>query len=316
MIGICKSDIHRNIKNALSITQVHPLGIKRNYNFFAIDEHVGIYKLYNNMFCMASDSSKKRKNPKSLSQIYDESVEYYKDNVQRFIDLIKNNSRIKLSKLVYFPLHRHYPLPSIKTADEFLKRFDEVFDKKLIGIICSSDTNKDWEGMGWRGVMLNSGILWLEYNGKLRSVNYESEIEKRKRLELIEADRKTLHSSLKVFIEPVLEWKTKKYQIRIDRLSEYKMGEHRNIYGDKYRYAAWSVNKLPGDEPDLIIYDGECIPDGNGGNHHYDFKKDVYLYRCYVGVLRSLHDPPGWLEVYKTEKCILKEPVITSSESD
>jgi hypothetical protein len=303
--GIFKFNIREKKMDTLSTIYVSTLGMRENYIFFTTDEHDENYKPYNKAFCMTFDSLKKRKDPKNWLQTYDESVKYYKDSVQRFINCIKNNDRIGLSKLIHFPLSRYYPLPSIKTADEFLDRFDEVFDKKLTCIISKSDINKDWVGMGWRGVMLQRGILWLEYDGKLTGTNYETETEKRKRTELINTERNTLHSSLQVYLEPVLEWKTKKYRIRIDDLGKYK-----------YRYASWPVNKLPNDKPDLIINDGTCTPDGNGGNEIYEFKKGIYLYRCYVRKLRSWDEPPGRLEVYENEECILNEPVIESSYSN
>jgi hypothetical protein len=168
--------------------------------------------------------------------------------------------------------------------------------------------DKDWEPVGWRGVVLNRGILWLEYDGKIRSVPYESEIEKQKRNVLIEAERKTLYSDLRSYSEPVLKWTTKSYRIRIDRLGESGSA--------KYRYAAWPVNKLPSDKPDLVVDDGVNKPDGSGGNHYYDFKKGIYLYRCYVKVLRSWDDAPGRFEIYENGNCILREPVITASGAD
>jgi hypothetical protein len=320
--GISRFSISENKLDTLSTMYAEKLGFRGKYIFFTIEEKDEHDKPYDKAFCMTLDSLKKRNDPKNWLQTYDESSKHYKENIQWFIDCIKNNDRATLSKLVYYPLDRDYPLPSIKTADDFLKRFDEVFDKKFIDTISHSDIDKDWEEVGGHEVMLKYGRLCLEYDGKLLSINYESEIEKKKRNELIEADRNTLHSSLKDYIERVLEWKTKHYHIRIDRVGEYM-----------YRYASWRANKLPSDKPDLIISNGEWEPLGSGGNHQYSFRKGIYLYRCYVGVMRSWDEPPGRLEVYKLdifrpepsinegrheeiiedEELILTEPVIWSN---
>jgi hypothetical protein len=224
----------------------------------------------------------------------------YHDGVQHFIDCIKNNDKNGVIKLTSLPFKRKFPLPSIKTAEDFLQRYDDVFDKNFIEIISSSDIHKDWETAnagGYGAIMLKNGMLWLDTRGKLISVNYESEVEKIKRLTLIEAEKKKLHFSLQTFLEPVLEWKTKNYHIRIDKLAEWK-----------YRYAVWPVDKAPSEKPDLILNNGEYIPDGGGTN--YDFKNGVYKYSCVVIHIGTEQDPPGYLEVYKNEKLILSEPVV------
>lgn len=333
--GISRFDIRKKNLDTLSPMYVEELGLRGNYIFFTIEEQDEHGKPYLKAFCMTLDSLKKRTDPKNWLQTYEEFPKHYKESVKRFIDCIKKNDRIELSKMVHYPLHRRSPIPSIRTSDEFLKRFDEVFDKKLIDTISKSDIDRDWEIYYVRGnheAALTNGTIWIEYDGRLGAINYESEIEKKKRQELLEADRNSLHSSLKDFIKPVLEWKTKKFRIRIDRLTDYNMGNS----GDKYRYAAWPINKLPSDKPDLIITNGKCIPDGSGGNHHYEFRKGIYLYRCNVEVLRSWDDPPGRLEVYKqdifrpdtsmtggrrekvimAEDQILDEPVLWTSDSN
>jgi hypothetical protein len=40
-----------------------------------------------------------------------------------------------------------------------LKRFDEVFDDALLKNIVNSDIEKDWDDVGWRGIMMSRGGL-------------------------------------------------------------------------------------------------------------------------------------------------------------
>ena len=234
----------------------------------------------------------------SLDQKYHEVVQY-------FIDCIKNNDRngvIKLTALPYNSLKRHSPLPSIKTTDEFLQRYDEVFDKNIIEIISNSDIDNDWETAnagGYGAIMLKNGMIWLNTHGKIIAINYESEVEKRKRFELISEEKNKLHISLQTFLEPVLEWKTKSYHIRIDKLDEWK-----------YRYAVWPINKPSNEKPDLLLNNGELTFDGSCGNHQYDFKNGVYKYSCEVVVCGTDEDPPGYLEVYNKDRLISTEPVV------
>jgi hypothetical protein len=68
-------------------------------------------------------------------------------------------------------------LPMVKTRAEFVKRHDEIFDKKLIEMISTSNPESDWSEVGWRGTMLFNGVLWL-YDGRLLAVNYQSRVKK------------------------------------------------------------------------------------------------------------------------------------------
>ena len=41
--------------------------------------------------------------------------------------------------------------------------------------------------MGWRGIMLNDGVLWMENSdGIITAVNHQTDIEKKLRIELTE----------------------------------------------------------------------------------------------------------------------------------
>jgi hypothetical protein len=68
--------------------------------------------------------------------------------------------------------------------------------------------------MGWRGIMLHNGIIWLDYNGKLLTTNYSSKKEKDIEQEPIESKRNLLHSDLKGFKSQFIRLK------RINSLSE------------------------------------------------------------------------------------------------
>ncbi len=217
-----------------------------------------------------------------------------------FIQLVKNNEKEKLSERVRFPLSREHPLPEIKNKKEFLARYDEVFDKPFKTVIQNSDPIKDWSTVGSRGIMLQSGKLWLTSSGKLIAVNYQSNAEKIRKEELIKQDRQGLHASIQTFEEPVLSMETKKFKIRIDDLGDYN-----------YRYASWSIEKSMESKPDLIVENGDFVPDGSGGNHYYEFKNGQYRYVCYVIVLGERDSPPAVLQVYQGKKLILDQNAVS-----
>jgi hypothetical protein len=225
--------------------------------------------------------------------------EYDYPAIRQFIYWVETDNREALSKHVEYPLSRSYPIPDIENAQEFIERYDEIFDKHLIGMIVNSDLGEDWKGAGWRGVMLKLGQLWLHYDGELHAINYKSEFEQAKQIELIDEDRTRLHPSVRKFKRPIFEWKTKSYIIRVDELDD----------GD-YRYASWSIGKKLSDKPDLVLNDGKRYWQGSGGNHNYDFINGKYIHRIEVNILGKYEydELPGDLDIYESEKLIFREP--------
>lgn len=223
----------------------------------------------------------------------------FENTVKKFIRVVARNDRKALAKSVSYPLHRMVPLSRIDNPKQFLIAFDEILDEKILKAISTSKVPADWSEMGWRGIMFQDGSLWLDEEGKITAINYQTEIGRRKRVELIEADKQQLYSTLRDFVEPVLEWETSKFRIRIDRISQ-----------DKFRYAAWPVSKKTTERPDLVLRNGSITFDGSGGNHYYDFKSGPYHYHCIVNVIGTVDDPPGELEVTKQDKVVLSQPVV------
>ena len=223
--------------------------------------------------------------------------------VERFVNQVKNKEINRLKKAVRYPLRRQHPITNIDNAAEFEKRYDQVFDKALIDIIVNSELKNDWSPMGWRGIMLHSGTIWLSYDGDLIAVNYQSDWEKKKRKELIKEEKRAVHWSLKKFEAPILILTTAKFRVRIDRL-------RRGVY----RYASWPIKKKMTEKPDLILKNGELIAEGSGGNHHYKFVNGKYSYYCIITVMGRDDAPPASLKVMKGNKELLLQPATIVGE--
>lgn len=221
------------------------------------------------------------------------------DTVDPFIRAAARNDRAALAALVSYPLRRDTPLSRIDTPQQFLEAYDEILDDAIVNAVASSNGSADWSEVGWRGIMFQNGLVWLDGDGRLTAVNYETQQGKRKRAQLIAADQQRLHPSVRDFTAPVLEWETATYRIRIDRIA-----------GDRFRYAVWPVRRSTADKPDLILGNGSVTYEGSGGNHHYDFTSDSVRYRCTVWVMGEAGSPPGDLEVYRRGKLVLTQPVV------
>src|SRR5690348_17129077 len=223
----------------------------------------------------------------------------YDKIISKFILDVRDNKVKEIAKETEYPFCREYPIPCINSEKEFISRYNQLFDDSLKKLIVNSKVHNDWKYMGWRGIMLFNGVLWLDTDGKLISIGYQSAFEKREWTRLVEAEKSKLYPGLKELKSPILFMETKKFKIRIDDLGE-----------GTYRYAEWPISKTQSDKPDLILTDGKIEFDGSGGNHDYVFKKGNYTYTCYVAVMREEDSPPARITVLKDEQEILNEPAL------
>lgn len=221
----------------------------------------------------------------------------YQDIVLTFINSIKDENIDQLKTLVRFPLRRLYPLPDIKNETEFENRFKEIFDDSLTSLITNSKIDKDWSLVSWKGIMMDSGIIWLDTNGSLIAVNYLSNKEKSKRDKLIKLDRNSIHKSLRNFDQPKILLETKNTRIRIDVM-----------HSGLYRYASWPTNTSMFKEPKIIIEHGTWMAEGSGGNNRYEFVYGDYVYECSINVIGPEGMPAADLIIFKNEKKIIYHP--------
>lgn len=217
--------------------------------------------------------------------------------IAEFIGYIKNNDPNGLSEKVGYPFEREYPVPAIKNKAEFVKRYKEMFDDRLIKQIIASNPATDWADAGWRGIVFNDGEIWLDSDGRLLEVNGDTAAEKTIKAKMMAEDKKAVHASLKDFKMPLYVLKTSKYLIRIDAVND-----------TTFRYASWKAGAKMTDKPDLVIT-GNTIrqDDGTGGNHSYVFKKGDYTYECNIILIGADDTPPAMLTVYQGKKKILSQ---------
>lgn len=238
----------------------------------------------------------------SFSEEPSESLEIH-SLVSPLIAAFKQDNRLFIAQHTRYPLRREKPITAINSESEFLNRFDQVFDQQLITKITQSDPAKDWSKLGWRGIMFAHGDLWLDIDGKIIAINYQSKAEQKIAQQLIQAEKSQLHTSLAKFDQPILQWKTAKFRVRLDQLENGKV-----------RYAVWPKEKSIAEKPDLVLSNGEYIADGSGGNHFYRFFNGQYIYECYVVMIGFEDSPAGYLRVYKKNKLLLDQTVVEEVE--
>ena len=215
-------------------------------------------------------------------------------SIQKLLNTFKTKNKTKIADLIYYPLRREYPLKDVNDKNDFIQRFDDIFDNEFLDRVLKSKIN-DWSEVGWRGVMLDNGTLWIDDDGKIVTINYQSPKEKQLLANAIQADKNQLPKSLQNFEKPLYLVFTKNYKIRIDKKSE-----------GIYRYAAWKI-KNQKNEPDIIIENGVLEFQGSGGNHTITFKNNGYTYTVSINELGTVDTPDATLEVSKQEKTLLTQ---------
>ena len=216
--------------------------------------------------------------------------------ITNFINYVKEDKKEAIAAIVSYPLKREYPIPSIKDKQDFVKKYEQIFDSTLIELIITSDPLKDWDKMGWRGIMLGQGEVWIDYDGKIIAINYQSLEERELRKSLLKSDKSKLHSSLAFFKGPVCILETPKTRIRIDEVSD-----------NNFRYASWPLGKPMSEKPDNILRNGTISISGTGGNHSYLFKYGELLYECYISVLGTSDSAPATVTISKGDIIISSE---------
>ncbi|PSJ88059.1 hypothetical protein CT153_12270 [Aeromonas veronii] len=223
----------------------------------------------------------------------------YRPFVQQLVDAAEARDHQALANQMKYPFKQEYPIPAIKTPAEMMYRFGEVFDDAILKSIATSRIGQDWQTMGWRGIMLGSGEVWMDFDGKVIGINHQTAQAAKLKAELIARQKSGLHPSVREYKSPELMWQTEKFTIRIDELDD-----------GHYRYASWAKRKTLADKPDLVLKNGTVRVEGTGGNHTYLFTSGPYRYECVVTVLGERGVPPGELVVYKDDVEIVHQPVI------
>ena len=218
--------------------------------------------------------------------------------VKKVIQAFKYNDRVALSKLVSYPLLRDAPLEPIKNPNEFLTRYDEVFDKQLLTTITRSNPHTDWDSIGWRGVILNNGILSLDPEGKITEINYQSQRElalaNQSNSNRAAKGRRSMIRNVTGYQQSIVEITTNRFHIRVD-----------DVGNGKLRYASWPINKQNSQKPDLVLTNGRIVQ--NGRNERFVFDNGTYSYQLNVSKQGLSTNPSASLDVFKNGKSWVHE---------
>ncbi|WP_299052472.1 hypothetical protein [uncultured Polaribacter sp.] len=215
--------------------------------------------------------------------------------VLNFIQLINNHNIDSLKNQVQYPLHRKKPFNSILDTVDFVNEYEVLFDEGFRNLITNSYNLGKWSVVGLKGIMLENGLLWLDFNGKLIAVNYNSKESIAKKKRLLALDKENIHESLRenqafeAFIH------TNRFFIRIDLFEN-----------NSYRLAYWPVNTVSTSKPKKIILKGIKTTNYLEGSVSYTFTAGNFSYVCRF-LNDSLENELVQFNMYKNGMLFLKD---------
>ena len=201
------------------------------------------------------------------AQTNDSIPQWRQDQINKIVDLIKNDDFSGLSELIKYPLKRPQPIPDIHNKDSFMlycsTLFDDNFKQKLINAKFTPDNtinrNDDFG--------LFYGYIWLNKTGKIIALNYNSDKELLLQKTLTEQAKSSINSSVKKWKTNIIVCKSDKFLFRIDLLDDNTL-----------RYASWSLPKSISDKPDLVLLNGVEEFQGTMAGVTYTFQNSKWKY--------------------------------------
>jgi hypothetical protein len=192
---------------------------------------------------------------------------FRKSQIDKIVDLIKNEKISQLSDLIQYPLKRPNPIPNIENKDAFILYykilFDSDFKKKITNAVYTTNNTIDrYDGFG-----LFQGDIWLNENGYITAINHNSDSEKLLKKALDDETKRFINPILSTWKENIIVCKSDKFLIRIDLLDD-----------NSIRYVSWSMSKQINDKPDLILNKGIMEFQGTMGGVTYSFKNGDWTY--------------------------------------
>jgi hypothetical protein len=188
-------------------------------------------------------------------------------------------------------------------GDEDLEKAGQIFTGYKIIDPPGYDFNKFelyWNGDVKQGSVLSIRRSETAYTAKQEPAKDDTDTKSDDQMSGIGVDddkeKERLHESISDFSVTVFSLKTRKFIVRIDELGD-----------GSYRYAAWNANQNLNEKPSLVLYNGERIFEGSGGNNYIQFKRGDFVYLVRENRLETDETPPFVLNVYQNGSLLVDQ---------
>ena len=186
------------------------------------------------------------------------------NSIQHFVKALAERDADALEEHVGFPFKRDYPLPPIKTIEEFVAAIPQLFEEEDIKGMQDID---EWESVGWRGYMYKNGLVWLSEDFSLTAAGGWRGTEKEHELwlECVKKEIAALHPSLRDgVVRPILSFMTEDgaWRGRIDQM------ECKDNDKAVYRLTVYKAGTPIADKPDAVVL-CDLKVEGSACNEYY-----------------------------------------------
>lgn len=206
-----------------------------------------------------------------IQQIFAQHVDtipsYRKKQINKIVELIKNDNILQLSDLIQYPLKRSNPIPDINNKDAFILYYNVLFDSDFKKKLVTSDYTTNNTIDRYDGFGLFNGDVWINENGLIITINYNSKQELALIKILEDETKRIINPSLNQWKKNVIVCKSDKFLIRVDLMDDNSL-----------RYVSWNNSKKISDNPDLALYKGIQEFQGTMGGVTYTFKNGDWTY--------------------------------------
>jgi len=228
--------------------------------------------------------------------------DFFKPNIQKFIEMIKNDERYKLAENINYPLKRKFPVPNIRNSFEFLARYDEIFDSTTLEMIINSNLEHNWkEEFPFKSKFSKSGHeVILDAEGRLKYISSNTELELKIKTNFLDSLKSIIYHELNNIEDIVLEASTRKHYILLYHLSGFNI-------------AIWNKNISISEKPEYIFYNGITL--SNDGNDSHLFWSLDKKNKCDINLengFKVSHIGKN-LRIYINNKKIIDENLFYSS---
>jgi hypothetical protein len=208
-------------------------------------------------------------------------TEPYEALVNDFKAALNTQDTTHIASFFQFPIAKRYPVPDIANQEDFVERFEHVLSTEVIDQILNSSTTDDWRVIGTRGIALHQGMLWMNWEGRVTAIGYETAVASSYERRLIDEMAQAMHASLAGIKQPIGQFETDQSTVRID------ITEH-----EEYRLAVWSNDKTLDQLPDLVAHGGDYELLGNEGNIRYAFPTGDVVYEVLINAVGDCANIP------------------------
>ncbi len=192
-------------------------------------------------------------------------------SIRHFVNALADGDAKALAEHVQLPFERRYPIPKIKTMDEFVAAIPSLLGEDAVKRLSESSAFRNWDQMGSYGYMHDAVGIWVTDDTpvRLEAITDLTPAEAALWEEHAAREIASLHPSLREGVSrPILSFVTEDgaFRGRIDLLGEKLDARASEPEAYKYRLAIYKAGRDITSAPDKIV----MCKHGHEGSPGYD----------------------------------------------